>query len=97
MIACMPCRIWRAFSTAHYIASNKPCPLPLPLPWTTACWVPSITIRQILLGIQELLDTPNLNSPAQTDAYKALKDTPKEYERRVRALRDKYGADVVVE
>ena len=28
-------------------------------------WRPSITLKQILLGIQELLDNPNPNSPAQ--------------------------------
>ena len=28
-------------------------------------WRPSITVKQLLLGIQELLDTPNPNSPAQ--------------------------------
>ncbi len=43
-------------------------------------WKPSITIKQvrassllltreILLGVQELLDSPNENSPAQKDAY----------------------------
>ena len=32
-------------------------------------WKPSITVKQILIGIQELLDNPNPNSPAQADAY----------------------------
>ncbi|KAL9715407.1 SUMO conjugating enzyme Hus5 [Leucoagaricus gongylophorus] len=32
-------------------------------------WKPAITIKQILLGIQELLDDPNVNDPAQSDAY----------------------------
>jgi len=32
-------------------------------------WRPAITIKQMLLGIQDLLDTPNPNSPAQTEAY----------------------------
>lgn len=32
-------------------------------------WVPTITIRQILLGIQDLLNTPNLDDPAQRDAW----------------------------
>ena len=30
-------------------------------------WKPAITIRQILLGIQDLLDNPNVNSPAQEE------------------------------
>ena len=32
-------------------------------------WRPAITIKQMLLGIQELLDNPNEKSPAQRDAY----------------------------
>lgn len=31
--------------------------------------MPSISVKQILLGIQDLLTEPNPNSPAQTDAY----------------------------
>ena len=30
-------------------------------------WRPAITIKQMLLGIQDLLDTPNPNSPAQSE------------------------------
>ncbi|KAL8283211.1 hypothetical protein RQP46_005989 [Phenoliferia psychrophenolica] len=32
-------------------------------------WKPSITLKQILLGIQELLNDPNLNDPAQEESY----------------------------
>jgi ubiquitin-conjugating enzyme E2 I len=32
-------------------------------------WKPGITMKQILLGVQDLLGTPNVNDPAQTDAY----------------------------
>ena len=32
-------------------------------------WRPAITIKQMLLGIQDLLDNPNPKSPAQRDAY----------------------------
>ena len=32
-------------------------------------WRPSISVKQILLGIQDLLDEPNEKSPAQHDAY----------------------------
>lgn len=32
-------------------------------------WRPSITIKQILLGVQELLNTPNPDSPAQAEPY----------------------------
>lgn len=31
-------------------------------------WKPAITVKQILVGIQELLNEPNLNSPANGNA-----------------------------
>jgi len=33
-------------------------------------WHPAITIKQLLLGIQHLLNEPNINDPAQTDAHR---------------------------
>ena len=33
-------------------------------------WKPAITIKQILFGVQELLDHPNPDSPAQAEPYK---------------------------
>lgn len=33
-------------------------------------WKPSITVKQILIGVQDLLNTPNKESPAQEEAYK---------------------------
>ena len=53
-------------------------------------WRPSITVKQILLGVQELLDTPNPLSPAQADAYVMFQQRPDEYKRRVRAEAGKY-------
>lgn len=47
-------------------------------------WKPSITVKQILLGIQDLLDDPNLDSPAQQDAYVMLKREKAAYVRRVK-------------
>lgn len=47
-------------------------------------WKPAITIKQILLGIQDLLDTPNLNSPAQQEPYALLKKSKEDYRKRVR-------------
>ena len=32
-------------------------------------WRPAITIKQILLGVQDLLTTPNIRDPAQAEAY----------------------------
>ncbi len=48
-------------------------------------WRPSITVKQLLLGIQELLDAPNPNSPAQSDAYMIFTQNSTEYVKRVRA------------
>lgn len=47
-------------------------------------WKPSITIKQILLGIQDLLIHPNPNDPAQREPIMVYKENIKEYERRVR-------------
>jgi ubiquitin-conjugating enzyme E2 I len=47
-------------------------------------WRPAITIRQVLLGIQDLLTEPNVNVPAQADAYTAYTTNLPEYERRVK-------------
>ena len=47
-------------------------------------WKPSINLKQILLGIQELLDNPNLGDPAQSEAATLLSLDPEAYEERVR-------------
>ncbi|CAM9339255.1 unnamed protein product [Ectocarpus fasciculatus] len=47
-------------------------------------WRPGITVKQALIAIQDLLTAPNLNSPAQHDAYTLLSKNPPEYRRRVR-------------
>jgi ubiquitin-conjugating enzyme E2 I len=49
-------------------------------------WRPAVTIKQILLGIQELLDNPNPKDPAQAEAYTIyMKPDKREYEVRVRS------------
>ncbi|SPP79233.1 SUMO-conjugating enzyme UBC9-B-like [Drosophila guanche] len=48
-------------------------------------WRPSMTIRQILLGTQELLNEPNVNDPAQAEAYNIYTRNLQEYKKRVRA------------
>uniref|UniRef100_A0A7S0SSI7 SUMO-conjugating enzyme UBC9 n=1 Tax=Mantoniella antarctica TaxID=81844 RepID=A0A7S0SSI7_9CHLO len=55
-------------------------------------WRPSITVKQILLGIQDLLDTPNPASPAQSDAYMLLTQDRAEYDKKVKAQVSKYPA-----
>lgn len=47
-------------------------------------WRPGITIKQMLLGIQDLLDTPNPNSPAQNEAYQLFQRDKAKYKDRVR-------------
>ena len=49
-------------------------------------WKPAITIKQILLGIQDLLNDPNPDSPAQADAYNLFKRDRQAYEKKVKAI-----------
>ncbi|KAK4479351.1 hypothetical protein RD792_014863 [Penstemon davidsonii] len=46
-------------------------------------WRPSITVKQILVGIQDLLHQPNPNSPAQSSANHLFVKQPDEYKRQV--------------
>lgn len=48
-------------------------------------WRPSITIKQMLVHIQELLDNPNIKDPAQKEPFEVYMRSKEEYERRVRA------------
>lgn len=54
-------------------------------------WRPAITLKQIALGIQELLDLPNPNSPAQEPAWKAFTKDKALYEKKVREQTKKYA------
>ena len=49
-------------------------------------WKPAITIKEILLGIQSLLDEPNPESPAQADAYNLFKKDRMAYEKKIRQV-----------
>ncbi|KAG1332022.1 putative SUMO-conjugating enzyme SCE1 [Cocos nucifera] len=53
-------------------------------------WRPAITVKQILVGIQDLLDQPNPADPAQTDGYHLFIQDPVEYKRRVRQQAKQY-------
>ncbi|SPT19335.1 unnamed protein product [Triticum aestivum] len=46
-------------------------------------WKPSITVKQVLVGIQELLDDPNPNSAAQHRCYELYKKNMPEYRNKV--------------
>ncbi len=48
-------------------------------------WQPTITIKQILLGIQDLLNNPNLDDPAQREPYQLCKSNKTAYEAKIRA------------
>lgn len=48
-------------------------------------WKASLTVKQILLGIQDLLDDPNILDPAQEEPFKLFRSNPEEYRKRVRA------------
>jgi ubiquitin-conjugating enzyme E2 I len=55
-------------------------------------WRPAISIKQILIGIQDLLDEPNPDSPAQSEAYTMFIRSKEEYSKRVKAEARKYAA-----
>lgn len=47
-------------------------------------WRPAITIKQMMLGIQELLDSPNPKSPAQREAYELYTSNKKAYDKKIK-------------
>ena len=49
-------------------------------------WRAAITVRQVLLGIQDLLNNPNPNSPAQAEAYHMFISDKKMYEQKVKEV-----------
>merc|ERR1712130_539497 len=49
-------------------------------------WRPAITVKQVLIGIQDLLDEVNPESPAQADAYNLYKKDRAAYEKKVRQV-----------
>ncbi|MFH4983619.1 hypothetical protein AB6A40_010328 [Gnathostoma spinigerum] len=58
-------------------------------------WKPSLSIRQLLIGIQELLNNPNIEDPAQAEAYQIYCQNRVEYEKRVRRQAQLFNVDVV--
>ena len=55
-------------------------------------WVPTITVVDILRGIQDLLSEPNLKDPAQREAFTMARDRPDDYIKTVKELARKYEA-----
>ena len=56
-------------------------------------WAPTITVPDILRGIQDLLNNPNLADPAQREAHVMCKDNLPAYLAKVRNLARLYSAD----
>lgn len=54
-------------------------------------WRPAITIKQIALGIQELLDEPNMSDPAQSEAYELRRRNPAAYSKKIKAIAKKFS------
>ncbi|KAK2557202.1 SUMO-conjugating enzyme UBC9 [Acropora cervicornis] len=55
-------------------------------------WRPAVTIKQILLGIQDLLNDPNIKDPAQAEAYTIYSSNRAEYEKRVKSQALKFAS-----
>jgi len=49
-------------------------------------WKPAITLKDILQGIQMMLDEPNPESPAQADAYSLFKKDIGAYREKIRKI-----------
>jgi len=49
-------------------------------------WKPAITVKELLHGIQMLLDEVNPESPAQADAYNLYKRDRAAYEKKVKQV-----------
>ncbi|CAK9781863.1 unnamed protein product [Cutaneotrichosporon oleaginosum] len=47
-------------------------------------WKPAISIKQIVLGIQDLLEHANIGDPAQIDAYTMYKNNREQYDKKIR-------------
>eukprot|EP01098_Paradermamoeba_levis_P015637 TRINITY_DN8044_c0_g1_i1.p1 TRINITY_DN8044_c0_g1~~TRINITY_DN8044_c0_g1_i1.p1 ORF type:complete len:137 (+),score=21.03 TRINITY_DN8044_c0_g1_i1:106-516(+) len=54
-------------------------------------WKPSITIKQLLLGIQDLLDDPNPGSPAHKEAIDLFNADKEQYQKAVRKQAAQYN------
>lgn len=48
-------------------------------------WRPAITIKQVLMGLQDLLDNPEPRDPANGAAAQLMQKNPTEYKRTIRA------------
>jgi len=49
-------------------------------------WKPSLTVKQLLLGIQDLMDNPNEKDPAQGEPFHLYVANRQEYIKRVKEI-----------
>lgn len=54
-------------------------------------WKAAVTIKQILVGVQDLLETPNNGDAAQREAHDVYKRSKSEYSKRVREEAKKFA------
>ena len=54
-------------------------------------WSPSYDVSAILISIQSLLNDPNPNSPANTEAAQLFKENRRQYEKRVKECVENIG------
>uniref|UniRef100_A0A5S6R2G1 UBIQUITIN_CONJUGAT_2 domain-containing protein n=1 Tax=Trichuris muris TaxID=70415 RepID=A0A5S6R2G1_TRIMR len=59
-------------------------------------WRTSLTVKDILLGIQNLIRTPNMMDPAQKEPYETLGRNPAVYDELVRKFAKKFNVDSVL-
>ena len=55
-------------------------------------WVPTITLKDVLRGIQDLLNSPNLLDPAQREAHQLCKNDRAAYDKKIKELSKAYSA-----
>ncbi|KAK9827528.1 hypothetical protein WJX74_008347 [Apatococcus lobatus] len=55
-------------------------------------WKPGLSVKQVLMGVQELLKSPNHGDPAQQQAWEDFDLNPNEYDRKIKAQAQKYQA-----
>ncbi|CAK5075372.1 unnamed protein product [Meloidogyne enterolobii] len=58
-------------------------------------WRPSMSVKQILIAVEELLVNPNVADPAQAVAYLTYVQDRQEYDRRVREQTQLFSHEVV--
>jgi len=55
-------------------------------------WVPTLTLKDVLRGIQDLLNSPNLCDPAQREAHQLCKNNRQKYDEKVKQLAKAYSS-----